>query len=165
MFVNTWSGKGIRHLHPRLSLARFWPLLMSVLVTLFRARRSRARHVHAPDHDMRDLMVKLALPVYLTCIELNLVERMQVTPSPSPPTPAFFERPTVFSWSSRRTLSEHFFWWLSPPPDSSRNHFSVVRQVHSPPPRSHLRPLLRTVPLPFLSATLSSSFALDEMAV
>ena len=64
-------------------------------------------------------MVKLALPVYPTCIELNLVERMQVTLSPSPPTPPFFERPTV-SWSSRRTLAEHFFWWLSPAPDSSR---------------------------------------------
>ena len=36
--------------------------------------RKSANHVHALDHDMRDLMVKLALPIYPTCIELNLAE-------------------------------------------------------------------------------------------
>ena len=101
---------------------------------------------------------------YSTCIELNLAEQMV----------AGHAFTLLFDSSLLQTadgllleLEAYSFGTLllvALSPDSSRGHFSVVRQVHSPPPRSYLRPLLLTVPLPLLSTILSSSFALNEMA-
>ena len=105
----------VSHLHPRLSLARFWPPLMSLQVTLFNAclpllsccsRSQECLHFQSVSFHKRGRRVELVVSCFVcfTPHELNCI-LSQVTPSPSRPTSPFFSRHSPLGTLPRNTSS------------------------------------------------------------